>query len=171
MHLIVSLSGSVNFDSTRAALVASPKFAPLGHKDFGAGAELYAQCPGCNRQLPTALMHLDHIRSQFRHAQTLMQPGTLVVVLDAQSYNVSTTHAAEVQGGVTQIFRLGGDYQRDNTRKRKAIVLDSKPIHTKVAWENDLSNLQWLCMCCNTGKQEKRFEEKFPGKVAMPFVK
>lgn len=63
IRLLVSGGGTVNWINTRDFLVHSVDFCD-GLDDFGAGQEHQAECPGCGRTLPTAMMHLDHILPQ-----------------------------------------------------------------------------------------------------------
>lgn len=174
MYLIVSSIGSVNWDTTRHELVSCADFA-LGKRDFGAGSELYAKCPGCDRELPTALMELDHILAKATHRLRIL-PNISVTLAKAGSPNAPTdSFEAIIEGPVTKIYTAKPqsvsrrpDLER-SAKHRPALMEIKAAIHSEIAWENDLENLQWLCLKCNSSKQARPFAEVFAGKIARPF--
>jgi 5-methylcytosine-specific restriction endonuclease McrA len=184
MVLLVSLGGSVTFVNTRSVLVNSLSFA-AGQDDFGIGNENQALCPGCGRTLPTATMHIDHIRSKAQHQLQIAAAGTLVTLLDNTApHAVSTRFAATCNGGVVTIVGLsappaGAGPVHGAQARRSARLEAAGPygralqvrftVSTDVAWENDLENLQWLCGGCNTAKGPRDFAATFPGRNPVPF--
>jgi rubredoxin len=161
LTLIANANGHVDFQNTRQIVVSSSTFS-IGTKDFGAGPELYTECPHCKRRLPTAVMHVDHIQSQARHAPSMMGNHVPVEVRDLNfPHGISTTHLSWIQGGICNIDKIG---QYSGNPMGQA-----KPIHTKTAWQCDLTNLQWLCPVCNTSKGANDFDQWSP-RPAKPFA-
>lgn len=175
IQLIVSAGGTVNWDNTRDALVHSVAFCD-GLDDFGPGQEHQAQCPGCARTLPTAMMHLDHILPQHGYEMAIMQDGTPVRLLDSlPPHAMSMQFSATCNGGTVSIFRLGaplgggggGPVRHIHSPRLAALaaqpyyrppVLDVRQVlHTADVWRCNLENLQWLCMGCNTAKGATTF--------------
>ena len=183
MMLLVNAGGHVTWDNTRQAVVASAKFAG-GQDDYGAGIENQATCPGCGRTLPTKTMHLDHILAQARHAVKIMGADTEVTLLDSvHPHGTSKVFIGVVTGGTVSIYRLmqpepasgsSGPIKkvRRSPREKPYPQLGGLVIviNTVAAWENDLENLQFLCMCCNTSKKDRSFDEVFPERAASAFA-
>ncbi len=61
---------------------------------------------------------------------------------------------------------------RTSTRQRnqpyERVVAVGQVLHAQAAWTNDLENLQFLCMCCNTSKGDRLFAHAFPARRASP---
>jgi 5-methylcytosine-specific restriction endonuclease McrA len=197
MLLIVNGAGGVSWDTTRVTAIADARFSGLVMQDFGAGPENKFTCPGCNRTLPTKCMHLDHIRAQSTYAVSFMQNGQVVTLVDAADVSrVSTHFGAVVEGGTVNVSKLGTTREAAKAKAvARAAIVGGGPIrvnpprpsaaspygapsigtatviHTKDAWLNDLRNLQFLCMMCNTSKGDREFAAAFAGKAASPLAK
>lgn len=172
MTAIVTASGGINWVTTRSIVVTNPQCADE-IRDYGKGPECAARCPGCDRLLPTVCMHLDHILAQATHATTLFAPRTTVRLLsDGFPHDISTKYEADVVGGSVCIWTLGT--QRPGTARQQAMASGpvkaprntvSTVLSSLQVWENDLENLQFLCMSCNTSKQHREFAAAFPGRT------
>ena len=180
MILLVNVGGHVTWDNTREAVVASAKFAG-GQADYGAGIENKATCPGCGRTLPTKTMHLDHILAQARHAVKIMGADATVTLLDSvQPHGESKMFIGGVTGGTVSIYKFmepepaSGPIRtvRRSPRERPYPMRGATHAvyNTVTAWENDLENLQFLCICCNTSKKDRSFAEAFPGRETKAFA-
>ena len=102
IYVITSGNNSVNWDNTKTVIKNCAATFADGFKDYGAGLEEYIQCPGCNRELPLLLFHLDHIRAQARYTVTNL--GILgadrFVVLDSQCSPVANVRINATGGSV-----------------------------------------------------------------------
>src|ERR1700751_231693 len=102
IYVITSGNNTVNWDTTKTAIENNAALFADGFKDFGAGNEAYVACPGCNRDLPLALFHLDHIKAQSRYTQSnlgLLGPDRFVV-LDATCDRVKDVRISAAGGTV-----------------------------------------------------------------------
>ncbi len=147
IYVVASGNNSVNWDTTKTAIKNNAASFADGFKDFGAGVEEYVTCPGCDRDLPLLLFHLDHIRAQARYTQTNL--GLLgqahFVVLDT-IFNRQTEARIAATGGYVTI-ETGSKYY-----PKKGIVQSAE------IWRNDLRNLQFLCSICNSSKGDRDWE-------------
>ncbi len=141
IYMIKTPNNAVNFANTRQVIMNNAMMFADGTKDFGIGAEAYTECPGCDRNLPLVIFHLDHIKSRARYSQTNL--GLLgnddFVIIDAAASRSGDARATATGGAVT--IQTGSVYN-----PRVGIV------HAVNVWENDLRNLQFLCPHCNTSK-------------------
>lgn len=134
MKLIIDSIGRVDFTTTRQAVTTCELFRK-GRKNFGAGEENYAECAACRRQLPTVCMHIDHISAVATTAHSLVKPE--LIYLYNMDGTPSTKFRAITDGSLVSIG---------------SSPYDIKTLDAKKVWENNLDNLQFLCMNCNTSK-------------------
>lgn len=160
MKVICTASGSVTWKNTRDTVVKSATFR-TGSRDFGAGVENVAECPNCKRVLPTVCMHLDHIRPRSVYTVKMFQTAkTFEIYSDngAQRIVKSPQYRGFIHGGVAYSMKMA--MHRPTKRQHKLSGGDTKfvnmgtgrTISPATVWENDLNNLQFLCMSCNTSK-------------------
>lgn len=160
MKLVISPGGTVTWNNTRACAINSSTFRK-GTADFGAGAENTAECPGCSRVLPTVCMHLDHIKPRAKFTRTVFNEGEKFTVYQGNGANpviVSKSFSGAVFGNVATIYKTASH----NPTARQRALHGAGKVTTQLEvtgtaradtiWENDLTNLQFLCMSCNTGK-------------------
>jgi hypothetical protein len=165
MKIVLTVTGKVNWETTRKIVVKSKTFGPA-QVDFGLGPENAARCAKCTRMLPTKGMHLDHILSQSRHSVTAMQYNAVTVLDSTSPHAVSTTHCAQVEGGTVTVWRYEPLHESQNHRsarqKTQRTTLVEK-VATANLWKCDLRNLQWLCGGCNSGKREREWDNAEDG--------
>lgn len=166
MELIVGPNGGVNATITSDTVKASPLFT-WGIGDYGAGEEMEVRCLVCKRVLPAAAFHLDHIRPKAVYDEKWTEFVDDVTLRDAAyPNNVSKKyrlHILEPNQRVNKNFKL--EVRERITGQVEASRAD---VDQKTAWENDLSNLQFLCMICNTSKGAKDWEVFSKGAPANP---
>lgn len=150
IYLFRTPQNKVGWTHTRAMIIDYyPNFFSDGMFDYGAGAEHFAACPGCNRKLPLVLFHLDHILSRSRYAVSNMgmMANDRFVIIDSDCDRAGTDTTASALGGIVTI-------SSGPMFNRKIGLSQAKDV-----WENDLRNLQFLCGHCNTSKKDKDWIE------------
>lgn len=141
IYIFTTANNQVNWDNTRESIMNNANYFSDGYADFGIGGEPYVKCPGCGRNLPMVIFHLDHIRSQARyaHGNLGLLGGDRFVVLDRNDCDQVDARVVATGGSVT--IQTGSIYA-----PKTGIV------HSSEIWKNDLRNLQFLCSACNTSK-------------------
>lgn len=169
MKVLLNALANVTWDNTRKVVTSSVTFS-AAQMDFGAGNENTAVCPGCNRQLPSACMHLDHILSQHRHTVSIAQSGNLHLYSSVLPHDLSDTYIGQFNGGVGTILRLIPEVDTGRPRRasRGGTYTMVTSIHTAELWRNDLENLQLICGSCNSAKGDRDFDQVFPHAVTKP---
>jgi len=147
IYVIASGNNSVNWDNTKTAIKNNAATFADGYRNFGAGVEEYVECPGCDRELPLLLFHLDHIKSQARYTQSNLgfMGADRFVVLDTVLNRVNGVRINAAGGVVT--IQTGSIYN-----PRTGLVQSAE------IWKNDLRNLQFLCSLCNSSKKDRDWE-------------
>jgi len=143
IYVVLSPGGTVTWKTTE--YTARTKLCNT-FRDFGAGSEAYTKCPGCGRELPLVVFDLDHIRAKARYYHGYLGPDTSIVALDAVTLRPADVRVT-VEGGVVRI-ESGSIYNA------KVHLVQSD-----VIWENDLANLQFLCVSCNRSKGKQTWDE------------
>lgn len=167
MRALLNSHGNVTWNSTRSIVVDSVGFSEL-QKDFGAGAENAATCPGCDRVLPTKCMHLDHILSQNRHSVSIAQSSdSLYLHSPNNPHALSDSYIGSLLGGLGYVHKIiqEADTGRPRRASRGVLTSDRTAIDTVDLWKSDLDNLQFICGSCNSTKGDRDFDQVFPTKV------
>lgn len=178
MMCIHTPGGNIAWANTRLVVVGDVWYSDF-QRNFGAGVENGAECPGCRRHLPTALMHLDHIYCQASWTPRFVADGPveLITPLGRGIPQRSTEFEGKFVGNQLLIYKLGHEHKAYNApraAKRPRIAVPHTVVDPAIAWKNDIANLQWLCMGCNSSKQD---QEDFaiwaartnrPGRVPRP---
>jgi 5-methylcytosine-specific restriction endonuclease McrA len=167
MKALLNAHGYVTWNSTRSIVVDSVAFSEI-QKDFGAGAENAATCPGCDRVLPTKCMHLDHILSQNRHSVSIAQSSdSLYLHSPTHPHDISDSYLGSLVGGIGYIHKIIPqiDTGRPRRASRATLTGQQTAIDTGDLWKSDLDNLQFICGSCNSTKGDRDFDVVFPTKV------
>jgi len=169
--VLLSALATVTWKNTRAVVISSVTFS-TAQMDFGAGNENTAVCPGCNRRLPSACMHLDHILSQNRHTVSIAQSDDLHLYSSVVPNVLSDTFVGQFNGGVGRIFRLIPEVETGRPRRasRGGTYEMVTSIHTADLWKNDLENIQLICGSCNSTKGDRDFDQVFPNALTNPLA-
>lgn len=165
MKLLVDEQGRFSWATTRSVVTTSLKFSD-GTNDFGAGSEIYSTCAGCGRKLPMCCMHLDHILPFASYGHKFISECALSFYSLNVPHNKIDSMTGVVQGGIGYIQEKiisHSTFGRETSSIRQLNTISSEN-----AWYNDLENLQFMCMSCNTRKQDSPFSTVFPGRFTIP---
>ncbi|MCV4267138.1 hypothetical protein [Pseudomonas capsici] len=169
MKVLVNAGGNVTWENTRSVVTTSAAFS-LAAKNFGAGDECNATCPGCGRRLPTFCLHLDHILSQSRYTQGIVAMGEELELRSfIHPHGISTNYTGAMNGGIANIFKIGTQSTSLRLSARQNLI-PLNVVETATLWCNDLENLQFLCGPCNSRKGNRDFDAIFPGRERYPLA-